>query len=62
MMKTYLITGNSFSSAFVGDEEFNGCEVVISTYRVENETAAKKKAIAEYEGLEITDLIARELK
>ena len=61
-MNRFLFTGNSFSAALVADEEFNGCEVVIATYTANSAEEAKEKALNEYEGLNIEELTAYEIK
>lgn len=61
-MRKFLVVGDSHAQAFVGDEELNGCEVVISTYEAEGEEEAKSMAIQEYNGLQSAKLTAYELK
>lgn len=61
-MNKYLISGDSFACAFVCDEEFNGCEIIIGTYEANDENEAKEKAVEEYTGLEIEKLYAHQLK
>lgn len=47
-MKTFIVTGATFSSIWVSDTEFTGGDVVIGKYEASSETEAKQKAEKEH--------------
>lgn len=60
-MTRFLVTGNSFTEAIVGDEVVEQCEVVISTYEVSTEEEAITRAVEEYPGIESAQLNAYQI-